>query len=145
MLVTSPTMLPQPLSCPWIVTGFQWLSQRWLLYSMKMLTMQLLPRVCKKMWTAIHFLVMLNLLFGILSHQYGLTNLSSISKILEVISSMCSLQCWPQLCCLYTTTMKEKGERLVSKVKKKCPFYVRKVHPWPSVAVTGLREVMSAH
>lgn len=131
-------MLPQPLSCPWIRFPVTVPKVATVLHEdghNATLTKSLQENVNGNSFSGHVKLTVWNFIT-----QCRMTNLSSISKILEVISSMCSFQRWPYLCCLYSTTMKENGRGVCEQSEKKCPFYVRKVHPWPSVAVISLRE-----
>lgn len=126
-----------PLSCPWIPLSSDCLkggcSAPW-----RRSQCNFLPRACRKYETAIPFLVMLSLLFGILSHNVEWQIFHPFLKFLRLFLA-CVLLRWRISAACAPPPWRKTGEGFVSKVKK-MSLYVRKVHPWPSVAVTSLKK-----
>lgn len=82
----APSASEQPVN-----TGFQWPSQRlWLCFRM---VNTVLTQSLQKILMIIHLPVMLNLLFGVLSHRCRITNPSSIFLLSSVRYVMSSLEC----------------------------------------------------
>lgn len=137
MPVTSRARLPP------VTAGFQRLPQWWLPFMVRV-TMQVSCRVSRKTSRTIHFLVLLNLLFGIWSHKCRLHLFHPflpLHSLGYITIPKCDLfQCWPHLCLPQTTAIGKTGERPVGHLCKPWPIYMRNAGPSPARLMTSLRE-----